>query len=68
MVVTAGLLGGLGGYVGAALSATAPDLPTGGLIVLTLAAMFVASLVVGPARGIAAVALRRRRATLELAA
>lgn len=55
------LFGGLSGYVGAALSATAPDLPTGPIIVLTAFALFAVSMVVAPSRGVLAAALRHRR-------
>lgn len=57
----AGALGGAAGYVGAALSASAPDLPTGPIIVLVAAGLFVLSLLLAPARGIAAVFARHRR-------
>ena len=55
------LFGGLSGYVGAALSATAPDLPTGPIIVLTAFALFAVSMVVAPSRGVLAAALRHQR-------
>jgi manganese/zinc/iron transport system permease protein len=61
MVLLAAVVGAGGGFIGAALSATAPDLPTGGLIVLTLAAIFGVSLLLAPARGVVAVAWRRAR-------
>ena len=57
----AGAVGGLSGYVGAALSASAPAMPTGPLIVLTAAAIFVISLVFAPVRGVAAAVIRHRR-------
>ncbi|MEM9473811.1 MAG: metal ABC transporter permease [Pseudomonadota bacterium] len=56
----AGGLGALAGYVGAALSASAPALPTGPIIVLVSAALFVLSLFFAPARGVAAAVLRHR--------
>jgi manganese/zinc/iron transport system permease protein len=65
MVMLAGAIGAVGAYLGAALSATAPDRPTGGLIVLTLAAIFTLCLLLGPARGLAAMALRRNRRRIE---
>ncbi|HET6468859.1 MAG TPA: metal ABC transporter permease [Geminicoccaceae bacterium] len=67
MVPIAAGIGALGSYLGAALSATAPDLPTGGLIVLTLAALFVVSLLLAPARGLLAAALARLRFRLLVA-
>ena len=48
----AGALGGLSGYVGAAISASAPALPTGPIIVLVAFALFVLSLLFSPARGV----------------
>jgi len=61
VVLLAGLFGGVAGYLGAAVSATAPDLPTGPLIVLSGFALFVLSLLLAPARGVLAAALRHRR-------
>ncbi len=52
VVAISGGIGALSGYVGAALSATAPDLPTGPLIVLTASALFTLSLFAAPARGL----------------
>jgi manganese/zinc/iron transport system permease protein len=57
----AGALGGLSGYVGAAISASAPNLPTGPIIVLVAAALFLISLFFAPARGVAAAVVRHRR-------
>lgn len=56
----AGLFGGLSGYLGAALSATAPDLPTGPIIVLTAFCLFALSLFLAPNRGGLAALLRHR--------
>lgn len=58
IALVAGLIGGLSGYVGAALSATAPDLPTGPMIVLTAAAVFAVSFLFAPRRGVVAGVLR----------
>lgn len=57
----AGLFGGVSGYVGAAISASAPALPTGSIIVLVAAALFAFSLLFAPARGVAAAIVRHRR-------
>ncbi|MCR9086916.1 MAG: metal ABC transporter permease [Rhodobacteraceae bacterium] len=57
----AGLIGGVSGYVGAALSTTAPAMPTGPIIVLVAASLFLMSLFVAPARGVAAAVIRHRR-------
>ncbi|MEO1680786.1 MAG: metal ABC transporter permease [Pseudomonadota bacterium] len=56
----AGALGGAAGYLGAALSASAPALPTGPIIVLVSAALFALSLLFAPARGVVAAWLRHR--------
>ena len=58
VVLLAGLIGGLAGWIGAALSATAADLPTGPLIVLVAFALFCLSFLVAPGRGVMAAALR----------
>ncbi|MEM8813669.1 MAG: metal ABC transporter permease [Pseudomonadota bacterium] len=57
----AGLFGGLSGYIGTAISASAPALPTGSLIVLVAAAFFLVSLFFAPAHGVAAAIIRHRR-------
>ncbi|MBS0126436.1 metal ABC transporter permease [Thetidibacter halocola] len=61
VVMLSGLFGGLAGYGGAALSATAPALPTGPIVVLLGFALFAVSLLVAPSRGLLAAALRHRR-------
>jgi len=61
VVVLAGLLGGLSGYGGAALSAIAPALPTGPIVVLVSFGFFVASLLFAPGRGVLASVLRHGR-------
>ncbi|MDJ0823402.1 MAG: metal ABC transporter permease [Paracoccaceae bacterium] len=61
VVLISGALGGLSGYTGAALSATAPDLPTGPIIVLVAFGLFATSLLVAPGRGLLATALRHRQ-------
>ena len=61
VVVIAGVFGGLSGYLGAAISASAPALPTGPIIVLTAFALFLLSLLVAPARGLGAAWVRHRR-------
>lgn len=57
----AGIIGGVSGYVGAAISASAPAMPTGPIIVLTCFALFVISLFLAPQRGVLAAYLRHRR-------
>ncbi len=57
----AGGLGALSGYLGAAISASAPALPTGPIIVLVAAALFVLSLLFAPRRGVLAALVHRVR-------
>ncbi|MEL7167689.1 MAG: metal ABC transporter permease, partial [Pseudomonadota bacterium] len=61
VVLMAGVLGGISGYVGAAISATAPDLPTGPIIVLVSFLLFSLSLLFAPGRGVVASAWRHLR-------
>ncbi len=56
-----GAIGGASGLIGAGLSSLAPDLPTGAIIVLVAAGFFLVSLLVAPAHGILASAIRHRR-------
>jgi manganese/zinc/iron transport system permease protein len=58
---SAGAIGAAAGYLGAALSASAPNLPTGPIIVLIAAGLFALSLLFAPARGVLAALLARRR-------
>ena len=68
LMALSGAFGALAGYVGAGLSAAAPSLPTGPVIVLALAAIFAASLLAAPNRGVIATVWRRARAGRRLAA
>ena len=61
VAVLAGVLGGVAGVIGAGLSASAPDLPTGPIIVLVAFAGFLVSLILAPHRGVLAAWLRHRR-------
>jgi manganese/zinc/iron transport system permease protein len=61
VVWIAGAVGAVSGYAGAALSASAPAMPTGPIIVLTAAAIFAVSLFCAPVRGVAAALWRHRR-------
>ncbi len=61
VVLLSGLFGGLSGYIGASLSATAPSLPTGPIIVLIASGLFTVSMFAAPSRGIIAAMLRHRR-------
>ena len=61
MTVLAGLIGALGGFIGAGLSALVPRLPAGAVIVVTTAAGFVISVLFGTRRGLLRLLLERRR-------
>lgn len=67
MVAIAAIIGASGSYLGAAISGTRSDLPTGGIIVLTLAALFASSLLLAPRRGVLAQLLRHWRFRLTIA-
>jgi len=59
MSVLSAVIGGMSGYLGSSASALLPGLPAGSVIVLTSGALFVISVLVAPARGVFASALRR---------
>lgn len=61
LLLTAGVIGGLGGWAGTLSSALAPDLPAGAMVVLGLGGFFLLSLVFGRQRGLLRRALRLRR-------
>jgi manganese/zinc/iron transport system permease protein len=56
-----GGIGGVSGYLGAVISASAPALPTGPIIVLVASAIFALSLFLSPSRGVLAALIRHRR-------
>ncbi|UWQ91571.1 metal ABC transporter permease [Aliisedimentitalea scapharcae] len=58
VVLLAGLTGGISAYLGAAISASAPNLPTGPIIVLMSFALFALSMLLAPNRGVLAAILR----------
>ncbi|MEM8628395.1 MAG: metal ABC transporter permease, partial [Pseudomonadota bacterium] len=66
VVLGAGAIGAVSGYLGAAISASAPGLPTGPIVVLVAAAIFVISLLCAPARGVLASTMRMRRFALDV--
>jgi manganese/zinc/iron transport system permease protein len=66
MVLLAALIGAAGGVGGALVSATAQNLATGPLIVLTITTVVMVSLLLAPKRGLVWEALRQRRATARL--
>ena len=61
MTGLAGVLGGVSCAFGAAVSALAPRLPSGAMIVLVAAFVFGVSMAFGPARGVVPRVLRQRR-------
>jgi len=61
MLLLAGVIGGLSGWLGASISALLPRLPAGAVIVLVAAAVFVLSMIIGPARGVLPRLIAHRR-------
>jgi len=61
MILLSGAIGGFSGYLGAAISASAPALPTGPIIVLVCFSVFLLSLLFAPNRGVLAAVLRHLR-------
>ncbi len=61
LIWISGLLGGIAGYAGSAVSAAYSNVPTGPVIVLIAAALFVVSLLFAPLRGVIGAALRHLR-------
>ncbi len=61
VVIIAGFLGGLSGYMGAILSASAPSLPTGPIIVLIAILLFIVSLFLAPNRGVFSIFMQYRK-------
>lgn len=60
VVLIAGIIGGLSGFVGAAISAAVPGVPTGPIIVLVGFTLFAMSLLLAPKRGVLSSVLRHR--------
>ncbi|WP_375687520.1 metal ABC transporter permease [Pseudooceanicola sp. LIPI14-2-Ac024] len=54
LALIAGAIGGVAGFLGAVISASAPDLPTGPIIVLVAFAFFAVSMLLAPRRGVLA--------------
>jgi len=67
LVVLAGAIGAVSGYLGSAVSALLPRKPAGSVIVLTSGVMFAASMMAAPRRGVVAAALRRLLFRLRIA-
>ncbi len=66
VMLLAAAFGAASGYVGAAVSATAPALPTGALIVLTAFGFFAVSILFSPHRGVLAQIVMRRRTSVRV--
>lgn len=67
MVPLAAVVGALSAWIGTALSAAAPQLPTGATIALTACAMFLLALLFAPRRGAVAFGWRQARLSLVIA-
>ncbi|WP_181702929.1 metal ABC transporter permease [Chthonobacter albigriseus] len=65
-VLLSAAFGAVSGYVGSSISASAPDLPTGPIIVLSCFALFAVSLLFAPDRGVVASLVRHRRFQLKV--
>jgi manganese/zinc/iron transport system permease protein len=61
MLVLAGVIGGLSGWVGASISSLLPRLPAGAVIVLVAAGIFALSMAFGTARGVLPRLIAHRR-------
>ncbi len=61
VLLGAGIVGGLSGYVGAAISAAVPDVPTGPIIVLVGFVLFMLSLLCAPGRGVVSSVVQQRQ-------
>lgn len=67
LVMLGGVFGAASGYLGAVLSSLAPRQPAGAIIVLTAGAIFGASLLAAPRRGVVAAVARRVRMRIRIA-
>ncbi len=67
IIILSALIGGASGYLGSAVSALLPRKPAGSVIVLTAGAIFLLSLLLAPARGLIAWAIRLARLRLRIA-
>ena len=61
MLILSAVMGGASGWIGASLSALFNDLPTGAVIVLVAASIFLMSMLFGPARGVVPRSVRHAR-------
>lgn len=67
MVLLAGLIGAICGYLGSAASALFPRQPVGAVIVLASGTVFTISMLAAPSRGVIATSLRQLRLRLRFA-
>lgn len=67
MVIVAGVIGALSGYLGASASAVLPRSPAGAVIVLTCGGVFLISLIAAPKRGALAMSARLLTSRLRIA-
>jgi manganese/zinc/iron transport system permease protein len=68
LVLLAGVIGGLSGYLGSVTSALLPRKPAGAVIVLVAGGVFALSMLLAPRRGVVAAVVRRARLRLKIAA
>lgn len=66
VLLVSGIVGGVSGYIGAALSAALPNVPTGPIIVLVCFALFALSLLFAPNRGVVAAIVRQQRFRVDV--
>ena len=66
MLILSGLFGGLSGFCGSIISASAPQLPAGAVIVVSAGVLFLVGMICGSDRGIAIDALRSLRYRVDL--
>lgn len=66
MVVIAAFIGAIGGLMGAFISFTQPQMPTGPWIVVTISGFAVAALLFAPQRGVLAILRMRRNNALKI--
>ncbi len=61
MMLLSAMIGGVSGWLGAAISALTPQLPAGAVIVLVAASLFLLSMLFAPPRGVIPRLVRQRR-------
>jgi manganese/zinc/iron transport system permease protein len=66
MLVLSGVIGGVSGLLGTSISALAPRLPAGAIIVLVASGLFVISMLIAPTHGMITVSSRRIRHRLRV--